>query len=107
MKEKMEQYKKLSHELAMKQLIERFCFEMEVSELLFQEGITLEKLKNDINSLEVFTEEEYKYAYKKGLELKNNKGMLKKINKWYNLFDDIWVEERRRKTIIYGFYLEP
>lgn len=80
MKEKMELYKKLSHELAIKQLVERFCLEMEINELLFQEDFSLEKLKNDVSCLEVFTEDEYEYAYKKGLELKNSKGMLKKID---------------------------
>lgn len=64
-------YTKLSHEFAVKQLIERFCFEMEVCEKIFgSKKITLEKLKNDCRSYECFDEEEYKKIFKESIKLK-------------------------------------
>ncbi len=66
MKDKIELYCELSHKLAMDQLIERFCFELEANRTIFNENdMSLESLINECRNSEVFSDKEYKYAYKK------------------------------------------
>lgn len=66
MKNKIELYCELSHKLAMDQLIERFCFELEANRTIFNENdMSLESLINECRNSEVFSDKEYKYAYKK------------------------------------------
>ena len=65
MKDKIELYCELSHKLAMDHLIERFCFELEANRVLFNENdISLEVLINECGNSEVFSDTEYRYAYK-------------------------------------------
>lgn len=72
MDRRIELYRKLSHELALKQLIERFAFEIAASEVLFfEEYPSLEVLINDCSSTEVFTQKEYCYAYDESLKANN------------------------------------
>lgn len=73
MDEKIEIYNKYSHKLAFKQLVERFCFEIEASEKIFNgDKVTLEQLKRDSRNLEVFDDSEYREAFKISKELKKN-----------------------------------
>lgn len=66
MESKFEKYQKLSHALALKQLEERFRFEIKVNKELFNKSnISLAELKNDSHNGEVFTEEEYEEIYQK------------------------------------------
>lgn len=66
MKDKLELYCELSHKLAMNHLIERFCFEIEANRVIFNENdISLESLINECSNSEIFSNKEYKYAYKK------------------------------------------
>lgn len=75
MKDKIELYCELSHKLAMDHLIERFCFELEANRVIFNENdISLEVLINECGNSEVFSDKEYRYAYKK------SKMMLSKRN---------------------------
>lgn len=75
MKDKIELYCELSHKLAMDHLIERFCFELEANIVIFNENdMSLESLINECRNSEVFSDKEYKYAYKK------SKMMLSKRN---------------------------
>lgn len=75
MKDKIELYCELSHKLAMDHLIERFCFELEANMVIFNENdMSLESLINECRNSEVFSDKEYKYAYKK------SKMMLSKRN---------------------------
>ncbi len=70
MDEKLKIYLKKSHELALKQLMERFCFEMEANEKLFGlKDISLDKLKNDYHSKELFTDQEYQESFKESKKL--------------------------------------
>lgn len=78
MDKKVEIYHELSHKLAVKHLIERFCFEMEANEKLFGiDKTTLNRLKNDCHNEELFSEEEYKAIYD---ESKRLKGKISFIN---------------------------
>ena len=65
-------YLKKSHEFALKQLLERFLFEININKELFNEDINLEKLIRDTSNNEIFTYNEYKKIYK---------AVLNKINK--------------------------
>lgn len=75
MKDNLELYCELSHKLAMNQLIERFCFELEANKIFFNEDdISLESLISDCSNNEVFSDIEYMEAYQK------SKMMLSKRN---------------------------
>ena len=66
MKDNLELYYELSHKLAMNQLIERFCFELEANKIFFNEDdISLESLIRDCSNNEVFSDIEYMEAYQK------------------------------------------
>lgn len=65
MNKNIKTYYKLSHELAKKQLIERFCFEIEANKKIFNKNeISLDILINDCHSEEVFSEKEYIEVYR-------------------------------------------
>ena len=75
MKDKIELYCELSHKLAMDQLIERFCFELEANRTIFNENdMSLESLINECRNSEVFSDKEYKYAYKKSKMMLSKRG---------------------------------
>lgn len=69
----IEEYFKLSHELAKKQLIEKFTLEMQ-----YDDTISLEQLIRDSHNNEVFTVSEYQSIYRESKEklLNNNKKTL-------------------------------
>ncbi len=77
MDKKTKLYHELSHKLAVKHLIERFCFELEANEKLFGiDCMTLDRLKNDCHNEELFTEKEYKAIYEESKKLKNKKSFI-------------------------------
>ena len=61
--DEFEIYNNLSRAFARHQLVEKFCFELRVGKLLFDEELDLLMLINDSHSTFVFTDEEYKEAY--------------------------------------------
>ena len=69
---KMNIYLKESHKFALKQLLERFLFEININKELFGNNISLDELISDSKNTEVFSDMEYKKIYKEAL---------KKINK--------------------------
>lgn len=62
-------YRSLSRSFARQQLVERFCFEIRINKLLFDEEIDLRMLMEDTHSSFLFSEEEYKSAYDESMEL--------------------------------------
>lgn len=89
MNRKIEIYNKLSHKLALKQLLERFCFEIAANEDLFDGNgdVTLETLKNDCHIGEVFSDEEYNFIYKKSKEITPYKNFLDKYDDLMSLIN--------------------
>ena len=68
----MDIYLKESHDLALKQLLERFLFEINISKKLFKNNdISLEKLISDFKNTEVFSSDEYIRVYKQALKKLN------------------------------------
>lgn len=67
--DKYEVYCNLSRAFAKQQLIERFCFEMSVSKLLFDEDVDFNSLLEDTHSSFLFTCDEYKRAYDESKEI--------------------------------------
>ena len=69
---KMDIYLKESHDFALKQLLERFLFEINISKKLFKNNdISLEKLISDFKNTEVFSSDEYIKVYKQALKKLN------------------------------------
>mgnify|MGYP000470459841 CR=1 FL=1 len=74
MKDNLELYYELSHKLAMNQLIERFCFELEANKIFFKYLVEEEFIdaspfnniktpRNDITLILTFDDEEIKRKY--------------------------------------------
>lgn len=63
-------YNRLSHELALRQLMERFIFELEANANIFgnDKDLMLDDLIRDTHNVEVFTDLEYEEVYKKSLK---------------------------------------
>lgn len=67
--DEFEIYNNLSRAFARYQLVEKFCFELRVGKLLFDEELDLLMLINDSHSTFVFTDEEYKEAYEESKKI--------------------------------------
>lgn len=80
MDKKMKKYIEISRKFARKQLVERFCFEMELVEKLFgKNDYNLETLINDCRGDAVFTEEEYQEIFEESKKLKKEHSILKEL----------------------------
>ena len=62
-------YSNLSKAFARHQLVEKFCFELQVGKLLFDEELDLFMLINDSHSTFVFSDEEYREAYEESKKI--------------------------------------
>ena len=67
--DEFEIYNNLCRAFARHQLVEKFCFELRVGKLLFDEELDLLMLINDSHSTFVFTDEEYKEAYEESKKI--------------------------------------
>lgn len=67
--DEFEIYNNLSRAFARHQLVEKFCFELRVGKLLFDEELDLLMLINDSHSTFVFTDKEYKEAYEESKKI--------------------------------------
>lgn len=62
-------YSNLSKAFARHQLVEKFCFELQVGKLLFDEELDLFMLINDSHSTFIFSDEEYREAYEESKKI--------------------------------------
>lgn len=77
MDRKLELYNILSHKFALKQMEERFVFEMEANKKIFNtNNISLAKLKRDCHNEEVFSQKEYKLIYEKSKKLSKKSSII-------------------------------